>query len=510
MKRLALLSTLALALFAAFALSSPGAHARPSAAKPSPSPSAAAPALPVATPEPPEIAIPRLQGILKTNPNNVEAQTQLAMQFLQINRPDLAAQLTQHLLKTGNKTAQIYYFDGAAMQGLGQNDAATADFEQASNLDPTNAGVLAQLTNIYLHSNRPNDAERVAKRAITFNKNDPQAILNLGLVYANEGHYDDARLQFEQAQALQPTTTDALIQIANTYASQDNIPMALTTVDRALKISPQDVQILVFKADLYAKQHDDAHVGQAYDDAVVAATTDEQRVGVLVRKASYYAANNKPDVATQIMTQAIATYPKVANGHYALGALYAQAKNMPQAEAQWQAALAVDKDFGPALLSMGEDRLTAGKFNDAISYLKHYTQVNPQDPQGFAVLGDAYTYVHDYTRAKDSCGQSFQIKRSPDTLGCVAASDFALKNYKEGAQLFDVLVVNANGYLQQNPQMLYFAAECWAKTGEKTKAISALKALVMLTKKGSADYKRLNAEIASLNKPSKPAVKKKA
>ena len=39
---------------------------------------------------------------------------QLAAQFLQINRPDLTVQLTQHLLQSGDKTAQVYYYDGFA------------------------------------------------------------------------------------------------------------------------------------------------------------------------------------------------------------------------------------------------------------------------------------------------------------------------------------------------------------------------------------------------------------
>lgn len=507
MKRFALLATFALALVAAFAISSPGAHARPKAAA-SPSPSPSSSALPLATPEPPEIAIPRLQGLLKTNPNNSDAMTQLAMQYLQINRPDLAVQLTQHLIKTGTKTAQVYYFDGAAMLSLNQLQAATSDFEAASTLDPTNEGILSQLSNLYLRENRPNDAERVAKRAITFNKDNADAVMNLGLVYANEGHYDDARAQFEQAATMSPKDTQPIIQVANTYASQNNIPMALTTVARALALDPTSVQILVYKADLYAKQHDDAHVGPAYDDAIVAATTDDERVAILIRKASYYTGSKKDDVALQILTQATTTYPKVAAGHVALGEFYAQSKRLPQAEAQWQTALSINKDDGPALLLMGQDRLAAGKSSDAIGYLKHYTAVDPQDPQGFAVLGQAYSYVHDYLHSRDACGTSFTLARSADTLACVGGADFELKRYVEGARIFDSLAANATGFFQQNPNMLYVAAQCWAKTNQKPKAISALRALLTLTKKGSPEFKNLSKQIAALSVPVKKPIKK--
>ncbi len=81
---------------------------------------------------------------------------------------------------------------------------------------------------------------------------------------------------------------------------------------------------------------------------------------------------------------------------------------------------------------------------------KHYTQVSP-DAQGFALLGQAYSRVHDYSGARDACGKSFEIQRSPVTLSCVAGADFELKNYKEAAQIFDALDKAAKGFLDGNP-----------------------------------------------------------
>src|SRR5579863_9755133 len=125
MKRLVLTITVALGCaFAAFAATTPSAQAGlfgGKSATPSPSPSPSA--LPTASPEPPNVAIPRLQAKLKANPNDQQAMAQLAAEFLQINRPDLAVQFTQHLLQAGDKTAQVYYYDGYAQQALGNAGA---------------------------------------------------------------------------------------------------------------------------------------------------------------------------------------------------------------------------------------------------------------------------------------------------------------------------------------------------------------------------------------------------
>jgi tetratricopeptide (TPR) repeat protein len=455
--------------------------------KSTPSPSPSPSALPTASPEPPSIAIPRLVAKLKANPTDQIAMAQLASEYLQVDRPDITLQYTQHLLQMGDKTAQVYYYDGFAEEQLGNAVAATYDLEQASNLDPTNFGVLAQLADVYIRTNRPNDAERIAKRAVTFNKTEPQAYMTLGSVYAAEQHFDDARAQFEIAYDMNKKDTTAIFQIATTYAQQDNIPMALQTIARALAIDPRNIQALVFKADLYAKQHDDAHATEAYDDAVVAASTDDEKVAIMVRKAGYFVQEKKDAQGVAIFQQMVTQFPKVPAGFVAYGNYLASAKQYAQAVAQWQAALALDPNNSGALLGMGEMAMQAGRLNDSVSYLKHYTQVSP-DAQGFALLGQAYSRVHDYSGARDACGKSFEIQRNPETLGCVAGADFELRNYKEAAQIFDALDKAAHGFLDQNPPLLYIAAKSYAGSNQCAKATAAYKRLLPMMKKGTKDY----------------------
>ena len=468
-------------------------------AAPSPSPSVSPSAMPTATPEPPDVAIPRLQAKLKANPNDQQAMVELAGQFLGINRPDLSVQLSQRLLQMGDKTAQVYYIDGFSMEQLGRMDNAVADLEQAENLDPSNAGVLANLTDLYLRLNRAGDAERIAKRAVTLNKDDAQSYLTLGAVYAAQQKYDDARAQFEKAATLDPKDTRPIFQIATTYSQQNNIPMAIQTIDRDLALDPKDVQGLVFKADLYAKQHDDAKASAAYDDAVVAAADDNQRVAILVRKATYFMDEKKPAQAQAVFDQMVAQYPKNANVHVAYGDFWGSQRNLPKAEQEWQAALNIDKNDREALLRMAQLDMSQGKMTDAVGYLKHLTQVAP-DAQSFAMLGQAYSYTHDYSGSKDACSKSFQIDRQPSTLGCIAGADYEMRNYKEASAIFDALDRAAHGFLEQNPQLLYIAGKSYQQTNQKQKALSAYKRLLAEMRKGTKEYGQIQQTIAQLNK----------
>ncbi|HUY41150.1 MAG TPA: tetratricopeptide repeat protein [Candidatus Dormibacteraeota bacterium] len=498
MKRFLLPALLIAALGLALASTTPHAVARRS--RPTPSPSPTPVALPTATPEPPNIAIPRLQARIRANPNDQEAMTELAGEYLSINRPDLALPLTQHLLQAGDKSAQVYFLDGYAQQAQGQLGIAVADLEQASTLDPTNVSVLADLANLYLSINRASDAERVANRAVTFNKTSPEAYLSLGSVYAAESHYDDARIQFEKAFALDKTSTKPLVSIAQTYVAQNNLPLALQAVERALVVDPQSVQVLVMKASLYARQHDDAHASEAFDDAAVAAATDDQKVAIYVQKAQYFTSEHKASQALAVYQQLLSRYPNVALTYVAYGAyLAATMHQVDQGMQQWRKALTLDPDNEDALRDMGEYELQHNRPVDAIAYLKHLVSVAPS-ADGYELLGAAYNRRHEFSLQRDACSRSFSIKRSPETLGCIAGADFELHNYREASQIFDVLDSAARGYLDQNPQLLFVAARAYAKNHERSKALGAYQRLLTMMQRGSPAYKSVQRAIADLNR----------
>ena len=427
---------------------------------------------------------------------------ELASQFLGINHPEATLPLTQRLLQLGSKTAQVYYLDGSAQASLGNVQAAINDLENASNLEPTNLSVLGMLTQLYLRTGRGTDAERVAARAVTFNKTDPQAYTTLGAVYASEHKWDDARKEFQQAYSLNPKDQTPLMQIAQTWVLQNSVPNALAVINRAIQADPKNVQALLFRGDLYAKQNDLTRASEAYDDAAAAAPNDGEKATIMVHKAQVYAGAHQPSQAQAIYEQAIRQYPLISSLHTAYGEYWLSSKQSGRAEQQFQAALQGDRNDPSALLDMAQLKLSQARMTDAIGYLKRLTEAAPS-AQSFALLGQAYVASHDYGAAKDACAKSFEIARSPDTLGCVAGSDYNLKNYKEAAQIFDVLNRDVRPYLDRNPQMLYMAGASYAHTNQKSKALDAYRRLLSKIKPGTKAYRDIQAQIAALTKSTK-------
>ncbi len=90
------------------------------------------------------------------------------------------------------------------------------------------------------------------------------------------------------------------------------------------------------------------------------------------------------------------------------------------------------------------------------------------------------------------------MSHNPDTLGCVAGSDYSLKNYKEAAQIFDALDKNVRPFMDRNAQLLYMMADSYVHTNQKPKALTAYKRLLKLMRPGTKTYRQIQAQIADL------------
>jgi len=476
-------------------------EARPARPSATASPTAAPSALPTASPEPPDKAIPRLIDKLKADPNDKESLKLLAQQYLGISRPDLALPLTNKLLGMGMKTAEVYYFDGFANEQLQRVPAAIADYEQASNLDPTNIAVLGALTQVYLKTNRLADGERVAKRAVTFNKEEKRAYINYGLVLATEGKFDDARTQFETAYAKDNSDVTPLLQIGQTYVSQNALPNALASVNRALAADPKNAQAYIFKGDILARQHDIVNALAAYEQAVAFAPDDDARATITDVEARFLAAEKKNADAEATFQRAISKYPNSLDAHIAYGDYWSATNQMSKASAEWALALGPQKNYVPALQRLAAYSLKTNHVDAAISYLEKVVQQNPS-LSVFMQLGQLFTYRHDYLHAHQACRDAYQMQPNVDALGCMAGADYGTKNYKEAAAIFDALDARVKTYLSRNGTLLYIAGKSYERTNQKAKALNEYKRLLSLLKPSSPGYKQVKAAIDGLSKAS--------
>jgi tetratricopeptide (TPR) repeat protein len=481
-----------------------GAPKAPPSPSPSPSPS------PTATPEPLAVQIPRLEGLLKANPNDRTSATELAQDYYSVNRPDLALGLTTRLIQSGTKTAQVYYLDGISHAELGQQPQAIASLEQAGNLEPTNVAVLGALTNLYLRSNRPADAERIAKRAITFNPKDVDALDGYGQVLAAEQKYDDARVQFEAAAKLDPKNAHPLVLEANTYADQNAVALAAQEFDRAVTADPTSIEALAGKARVQSFQHDVPGAITTYNLLLAQEKSDDARAAVMGEMGKLYAVEHMDSDADATYRKAIAAYPSTSLAHINYGDYLAFKKDYNGAEREWKLANGPNNDNPDAISRLGELYGTRNDKQRAITEFKRLTEIARSNSRSWLLLGNAYASAGQFDQARKAFLNSYAIERTADAIVGLGNSDYQIHNYKEAAQIFSALDRTPN-FSRQNPQMLFLLGQSYAKLGDKSHARDAYARFLPYTKPGSQANTQVKQMMADLNKPApKPSTAKAA
>jgi tetratricopeptide (TPR) repeat protein len=479
-------------------------HPAGAAGKPAPSPTPSASPAPTATPETLDKAIPRLESAIKANPNDTTSATELATDYLSVNRPDLASALTAKLLAGGTKNAQVYFVDGESNALLGKTDPGIASMEQAANLEPTNIQVLQALTQMYMRVNRPSDAERVAKRALTFNTNSKEAAENYGYVLAAEKKYDEARAQFEAAAKIDPKDPHPVVLEAQTYEDANALPLAMQLLDRALTIDPKGIEALSGKAELASAQHDVKTSIAAYEAIIAQMTQDAQKASVTDLEGAVYAREKMDTQADAAFHKAIDAYGSLPPAHVAYGDYLMSKNDKVGAAREWTTAVGPNRDNPEALARLGQLAAQGGDYNKAVDNYKRLTEVVSNDPRTWLLLGQAHMAAKNWNGARDDFKASFNLSHSADALVGLAAADQQARNYNEAIQIYEALDKNAAPLVKANPGLIYNMATAYKSANQPQKAKAAYVRFLAFLKPGTQGYTEVKQQIASIDHASAP------
>jgi adenylate cyclase len=128
---------------------------------------------------------------------------------------------------------------------------------QALRLDPKNARAHTVLALIQLVDGRPVEAIDSAKRAVTAQPNDPEAIGNLALVLAHTGDREAAKREIEKAMRFDPAPSANFQLLAGVtlYTAREN-ERAIELLESARGDLPDNEPIAEYRAAAYAHQGD--------------------------------------------------------------------------------------------------------------------------------------------------------------------------------------------------------------------------------------------------------------
>lgn len=201
-----------------------------------------------------EVALKALEGLVKQEPENAEAQFLLGIAYFKTGAYEKARQAFNRTLQLDpERGAAVHHNLGALAIQMEDLDTAVAEFETALTIEPDDPDTHYQLGAAYLlQSLPPNenvapvqsklDAARAEfERSWELAPGKAEVLVGLGNVYLMQGDFARATTYLEQAVDTAPQMPEALFALGRTYALTGNFEGAREMLERCLATNPPAV-----------------------------------------------------------------------------------------------------------------------------------------------------------------------------------------------------------------------------------------------------------------------------
>ncbi len=285
------------------------------------------------------------------------------------------------------------------------------------------------------------EAERIYRRILQAEPNQPDALHLLGLIAKEAGQTDAAIQLVRKAIAASPGTASFRSNLAMMYEEQGKYADSEAAARGALDLNPADGNALHCLANALRAMDRYEDAARAYEKAVGAISTDPalwSNYGATLQTLG------RNDAAVEAMRRAIALSPGEAGLHSNLGNAELAAGRAEAAVASYRDALRLDPDFAPAYTNLANAHLQAGQVTEAVEVLRRCLEVSPGDRKALAYLAAASADI----------GDSDTRDRLLDFDGLMAARRWQAPEGYESIEAFNralVEHVTAHGTLQWEP-----------------------------------------------------------
>src|SRR6266446_1571605 len=133
--------------------------------------------------------------------------------YLLLGNPNQALKIFQSAAERFPTIAEVHYFAAIAGRGVGNYDLALAELQKSLALQPNSADSLALSGAINLDRANPLEAEKLLRRALTFNQQHFNASYDLGRLLVKTNRYAEALPLLQRAAKINPNRVEVHYQL---------------------------------------------------------------------------------------------------------------------------------------------------------------------------------------------------------------------------------------------------------------------------------------------------------
>ncbi|HYO89618.1 MAG TPA: tetratricopeptide repeat protein [Candidatus Limnocylindrales bacterium] len=191
------------------------------------------------------------EALSSSNPYDLDTLKLLGLLHWADARDDLALNDYQAILASQPSDVFAFLFRGSSRLYMGDDIHASADFQQAVNLDTNNPDVYSIIGSTYQQIGNIFDALMALDRAIALNPQDARSHYYRGMVLFSNRDVQGAQSEFTLALSCDPAYVDAYYDRARASYQLANSNAAISDLDQALAINPEFDLALVFRGALH-------------------------------------------------------------------------------------------------------------------------------------------------------------------------------------------------------------------------------------------------------------------
>lgn len=311
-----------------------------------------------------------------------------------------AKRACESAVKLQASEAAGYVCLGTVFKGTGRYDLASASFEKASAIDPTNDDAVVGSASVYQALGKADQAEETYRRAIAMR---PQYARNYGLLgvfFVSQGRYTDANEMFTRVVSISPDSFRGYSNLGGTELYQGRYPQAVADLEKSIAIRKTSGALSnLGTAYFHLREFDQA--AKAFNEAIALDENNYPLWGNLA-DAYYYGGHQ---------SQAVAGYNRASE-------LAAQ-------------QLRINPHDGSVLADLADYRSMLGDKDSSFGYIRQALQYSPRDPDVLFETAQIYNQFNNekeairwLQRALDAGFPKAQLQDVPALDNLRAKSDF--------------------------------------------------------------------------------------
>lgn len=293
-----------------------------------------------------------------------------------------------------------------ALLALGQTDAAKAEFEKVTQLDPRRHQGQTALARLYRRAGDFKAAFETLKQALANGGDEPELANEFADFFQETGNTDKAIEWYQEALRRDPRYVKALVGLGNTYHRAGRDTEARASLEQVLAIEPRDADALYNLGVIVEAQGNQDEAVGFYRRAL---EVEPDHVQTLNNMGSYYDRGGKPERAAATYRRVIELNAEHFEATYNLGTLLLRQKRYEEAIPLLQRALHLKPQAGVVYNNLSLAYAEAGRPAEAVPLLRQVAEADAKNPAWWLRLARVEAQMHRDADAKAHLERAIEV-----------------------------------------------------------------------------------------------------